>query len=76
MINCSHVLARGFRSMIHCPLIIFFKGLFFIGYSNVFDTISSSIFYLYSHFIQEIVIIKATRLLGGFESKLPGNFFV
>ena len=26
MINCSHVHARGSRSMIHCPLIIFIKG--------------------------------------------------
>ena len=26
MINCSHVLARGSRSMVHSPLIIFIKG--------------------------------------------------
>ena len=26
MINCSNVLAKGSRSMIHCPLIIFIKG--------------------------------------------------
>ena len=26
MINCSHVLSRGSRSMIHSPLIIFIKG--------------------------------------------------
>ena len=26
IINCSHVLARGTRSMIHSPLIIFIKG--------------------------------------------------
>ena len=32
-------------------------------------------FYEYSLFIQEIVIIKATQLLGGFESMLSGNFF-
>ena len=70
MINCSHVLARGSRSMIHCPLIIFIKGSIY----NVFDTISPSIFLLIFTFIHEIVIIKATRLLGGFESMLPGNF--
>ena len=26
IINCSHVLARGSRSMVHSPLIIFIKG--------------------------------------------------
>ena len=38
MINCSHVLARGSRSMIHSPLIIFIKGC---NFCNVFDTIST-----------------------------------
>ena len=52
--------------MVHSPLIIFIKGAIY----NVFDTISPSIFLLiYSLFIQEIVIFKATRLqawaLGG-----------
>ena len=46
MINCSIVLARGFRSMIHCPLIIFLKGAIY----NVFDTISPSILLLISTF--------------------------
>ena len=26
IINCNHVLARGSRSMVHSPLIIFIKG--------------------------------------------------
>ena len=26
IVNCSHVLARGSRSMVHSPLIIFIKG--------------------------------------------------
>ena len=68
MRNYSHVFARGSSSMIHCPLLIFIKG------SNVFDTISPSIFLLIFTFILEIVIIKATRLLGGLESMLPENF--
>ena len=42
----------------------------------MFDTISPSIFLLIIifTFIHEIVIIKAMRSLGGFESMLPGNF--
>ena len=48
MINCSHVLARGSRSMIHCPLIIFIKGC---NFCNVFDTISTSIFLINIHFL-------------------------
>ena len=42
MIHSSHVLAMGFRSMIHCPLIIFLKRAIY----NVFDTISPPIFVL------------------------------
>ena len=48
MINCSHVLARGSRSMIHCPLIIFIKGC---NFCNVFDTILTSIFFINIHFL-------------------------
>ena len=44
MINCSHELARGFRSMIHCPVIIFLKNAIY----NVFDTISPLIFTFYT----------------------------
>ena len=41
-INCSHVLARGSRSMVHSSLIIFIKGTIY----NVFDTISPSFFFV------------------------------
>ena len=48
MINCSHVdlLARRFRSMIQCPLIIFLNGAIY----NIFDTISPSIFLIHINF--------------------------
>ena len=48
MIKCSHVLARGSRSMIHCLLIIFIKGC---NFCNVFDTISTLIFFINIHFL-------------------------
>ena len=45
MINCSHVLARGFRSMIH--RYYFLKDAIY----NVFDTISPSIFFINTHLL-------------------------
>ena len=42
IINCSHVLASGSRSMVHSPLIILIKGAIY----HVFDTISPSIIVL------------------------------
>ena len=46
VINCSHILARGSRSMVHSPLIIFTGEIY-----NVFDTISPSIFFINIHFL-------------------------